>query len=195
MIPAVKAVRDHSKLKGAQKAVLYTAATYTSKDGTGVFISKTKIAGIEHCSRETVNRAFKAAEANGEIEPTGRKGRGQIEYSFAPLIAMAEGVHQMDRSAKKVKPTTGHVGVQQQDTVRPEDGHDLSSNWTPPVQKMDTYRTSTYQPIQQQVEQATDHAEEPETPTALRFQRFKEQMAKTHGHTSPDGWETFGSSR
>jgi hypothetical protein len=199
MITAVKAVRDHSALKGARKAILYTAATYASKDGTGVFISKSKIAKAEHCSRETVNQAFKEAEANGEIVPTGKKGRGQVEYSFKPWI---ERVQNMDRSATVTSPEAGRVPVQQMDTTCPESGHELSSNWTPPVQQMDTYITSTEQDTQHGNEQVVDQPQEIESPSVFspedvsdEFKVFKENMMRRRGRTTPDGWESFGSAR
>jgi len=86
MIPAVLAVRQSEAKSAARRAVLYALASHSDKNGGGAFPNFDTLEEESGARRQTVKAAIQEAIDNEEIVATGRRAKGTVVYSFAPLI-------------------------------------------------------------------------------------------------------------
>lgn len=83
---ANEAIRQFSRLSGAERSVAYTLATYAGPRGTGAFPSRSTLREGSGASEATVKRALRNLVANGEATKGGKHRSGTFIYSLAPLV-------------------------------------------------------------------------------------------------------------
>jgi hypothetical protein len=75
-----KAVRDHSRARGAARTILFVLATYADRSGGRIHPSLDTICKGAACARKTAVDGLRQLQELGEIERVGRRPSGTWEY-------------------------------------------------------------------------------------------------------------------